>query len=333
MADLSSELGKLFIFGFEGKTIPPYLESLIEEGNLGGVILFERNGETPDDFRRLTSEIKNGTPSQPLIFIDQEGGRITRIRFNSDYHKSAEELSALGDKDNFRRSASKVIGDLKSCGIDVNTVPVLDIPSKDNIPVLRGRCYGDNPEDVIRYSSILMDAYNSGGMLCCAKHFPGLGDVKADPHYDLPVDDTPITRYYNYKLLPFIAAIKRSVPIIMTTHILSKALDDKNPATLSTKIVDDLLKKELGFDGAVMTDDLEMGGITENYSWEEIIIGAIRAGNHLLLICQSKHRQLEAIRILKGTVERDAEIRHKVEMAIEKITALKRDFFIRTNAD
>jgi len=329
MSFRSPRLGQLLVFGFDGHIVPQYIKSLVEDENLGGVILFSRNGNTPQDFQRLSSEISANSALKPFIFIDQEGGRVTRIRFDGLNHSSAEELAAPNDIILFRKAIVKMTKALAGCGIDVNTIPVLDMPSRRDIPVLQGRCYGSTPQEVIKFSSVVIDIYLESGQLCCAKHFPGLGDVTIDPHFDLPEDDTLISRYYQHKFLPFEDAIARKIPMIMTTHVVAKALDGRNPATFSSKLVRDTLIGQLGFDGLVVSDDLEMGAICKKFAWRDVIINTLMAGHQLLLICHSQEKQKEALDHIQNQVRRDNKFRLIVEKAIEKVLGLKREHFRR----
>jgi len=156
-----------------------------------------------------------------------------------------------------------------------------------------------------------------------------LGDVTIDPHFDLPEDDTLISRYYQHKFLPFEDAIARKIPMIMTTHVVAKALDGRNPATFSSKLVRDTLIGQLGFDGLVVSDDLEMGAICKKFAWRDVIINTLMAGHQLLLICHSQEKQKEALDHIQNQVRRDNKFRLIVEKAIEKVLSLKREHFRR----
>jgi beta-N-acetylhexosaminidase len=321
------KIGRLLVFGFHGRTIPDYIKRLIHGGNLGGVILFSDNGGSIDDFKELIAGLKTGSPRDPLIFIDQEGGRVLRIPLADELCRSAEELSELNDPKTFAEITRRTAAELKDIGIDVNTVPVVDIPESDDVPVLKGRCYGHTPEMVIEYSSLLIDIYRARNILCCAKHFPGLGDTVIDPHHELPVDSAERSRYYDYRFLPFVNAIELGVPLIMTTHLVAGAIDDSVPATFSRKVVKETLCDELRFGGLVVSDDLEMGAVARNYSQDEIIIRTLRAGHHLMLICRDKGRQLDAMDILENKIKIDDDLRLSAARAIDKVEKFKIGYF------
>ncbi|MBD3233389.1 MAG: hypothetical protein GF315_06660 [candidate division Zixibacteria bacterium] len=321
-----TKFGQLFVFGFAGKTVPDYIEALIAEDNLGGLILFARNGETPEAVRDITDRIPDKSPLRPLVFIDQEGGNVSRIRFDSFIDSSAKELSEKDDLDFFRQLTVKRAKALIECGIDVNTVPVLDMPSHPDISVLEGRCFGNSPDKVIKFASVIYDAYRETNLLCCAKHFPGLGDTVVDPHFDLPMDNSPVERYLRHKLLPFKSAIDQGVPMIMTTHILCAALDSNSPVTFSRKVVTEILKGEMGFSGMVVSDDLEMGAMLRYYDWDSVILNSIKAGHHFQLVCHSKDRQLDALRLVKEEMEKDSMFAKQVRKTVAEIEKFKMDY-------
>ena len=321
--------GQLLVFGFDGTTIPGHIKSLIKRNALGGVILFPQNRESTDDIKLLTRRLKNNSPLQPLVFIDQEGGRISRMIFKGEVNYSAGEFVRIDDIELFENEMRRIAQALHRCGIDVNTIPVLDIPSHGDIPVLEDRCYGNTPEQIIKYSSIIINSYRECGILSCAKHFPGLGDVSMDPHNDMPLDQTDQSQYYNHKFIPFINAIKHDVPMIMTTHIVADALDENTPVTFSKKTVDGILRRELEFEGIIVSDDLEMGAIAKNYSWEDAIYRTIRAGHHLLLICHSDENQLAAIEHIEKLINSDKKFHDIVEKAADKVIRFKTEYFKR----
>lgn len=327
MAVDTKKIGQLIVAGFDGNTPPDYILDLIDNDNLGGIILFTRNGKSPADFQKLIKNLSPDSQLRPLVYIDQEGGRITRIDFGRDI-PSARELAGADNLRNFYEENVQTARELKNTGVHVNTVPVVDIPSRDDIPVLEGRCYGRTSEEVIRYSARVISIYNEIGVLSCAKHYPGLGDVMVDPHLDLPVDITDLSRFTDFKMLPFIEAIKREVPLIMTTHLMLEALD-KQPATFSRKAVHETLVERLNFEGLIVTDDLEMGAILNNYSWQDTVINALKAGHHQLLICHREARQLDAIDIITSRAEKDYNFAKTVEMAVEKVIEFKQRYFNR----
>ncbi|MBD3167950.1 MAG: hypothetical protein GF307_00610 [candidate division Zixibacteria bacterium] len=327
MAVDTKKIGQLIVAGFDGNTPPDYILELIENDNLGGIILFTRNGRSPSDFRNLIINLSPNSQLRPLVFIDQEGGRVNRINFGRQM-PSAWELASWSDDERFDQENYLTAHELKDIGVHVNTVPVVDIPSRDDVPVLEGRCYGRTPEAVIRYSGRVINIYNEIGVLSCAKHYPGLGDVAIDPHLDLPVDTTDMPRLTSFKLLPFIEAIRNGVPIIMTTHVILEALD-RQPVTFSKKAVHEILVGRCNFKGMIVTDDLEMGAVSKHFKWEETIINALNAGHHQLLICHEKDKQLNAMDIIAREVEENDNFAKTVEIAIEKVIEFKQRYFSR----
>ncbi len=323
------KFGQLFVFGFAGKTIPDYIKALIADDNLGGIILFARNGETPEEVRYITESISDKSPLRPLVFVDQEGGSVSRINFDSFVDYSAEELGAKDDLDFFRELTLKKTRALIECGVDVNTVPVLDMPSGPDPDVLKGRCFGITPEKVMGFASVIYEVYRENNLLYCAKHFPGLGDTTVDPHINLPIDDSIPNRYFQHKLLPFQSAIEHEAPMIMTTHVVCRAFDIHSPVTFSKAIVDGMLKGEMGYNGLVVTDDLEMGAVVRNFSWEDATLDSVIAGHHFHLICHNQSRQSEALRIVEERIRKDTLFAGEVKRAVSKIEKFKYGYFGR----
>ncbi len=295
---LERDYGRLFMVGFYGTGFCPELAEFIDAMNPCGVILFSRNILEPRQVAELNSSIQNfsinklGRPL--LIGVDQEGGRVKRLQSPFSEFPSAMTM-ASGDNpnDSILRFASTTALELRMVGFNLNFIPVLDVLGENIDPqgtAIGDRSFGSNPTEVSNFGTIVIEAFKSKGLLTCPKHFPGHGAVTVDSHLDLPIDYRPQDSIRRRDLLPFQSVINNGADIIMTAHVKFPDLDPIYPASLSPKIVTDLLRKELGFRGPVATDDLDMGAIAKHYSAEEASLLAYLAGSDILLICNSPEK-------------------------------------------
>ncbi|MEJ2689226.1 MAG: glycoside hydrolase family 3 N-terminal domain-containing protein, partial [Deltaproteobacteria bacterium] len=235
----------------------------------------------------------------PLIAIDQEGGSVARLPPPFSQFSDARLLAEGSDREEkVRKYAATCARELRSVGINMNLAPVLDICPTGQGCVMERRCLGDEPPSVARLGGIIISEMQHHGLAACAKHFPGLGCVTKDPHFDLPVVTKEAEAIWQEDLLPFQTAITSNVASIMTSHTIYTALDRQNPATLSKKILTGMLKEKLGYSGIVITDDLEMGAIENNQSVADAALAAFLAGADLLLICHKTDKVIETCETL-----------------------------------
>jgi beta-N-acetylhexosaminidase len=268
--------------GFEGTELPAWLRVRLE-GGLAGVCLFATNIASPEQLRGLTDAIRAANPAA-VIAIDEEGGDVTRLfqAVGSPY-PGAAILGRLDDLAYTREIGERVGRQLRAVGVTLNFAPDADINSSDDNPVIGTRSFGAGPELVARHTAVWVEGLQSTGVAASAKHFPGHGDTATDSHLSLPVIDLPLATLRSRELVPFAAAIGAGTATIMTSHILLPQLDDV-PATFSPRILGGLLREELGFEGVIVSDALDMRGASGTTGIPDAAVRALAAGCDLLCI-------------------------------------------------
>ena len=240
-----------------------------------------------------------------MVCVDQEGGDTVRLH---DGFNPPPSMRSIGNQDRARAAevGSMLASDLRSVGVDLNLAPVVDVDTHPDNPVIGDRSFGRDPHGVGVSAAALIRAMQAGGVAGCAKHFPGHGDTSQDSHFTLPVLSHDLERLRSIELVPFQAAIRAGVAAIMTAHIRFDAVDATVPATLSQPIIHGLLRDELGFEGVVISDDLEMQGVSDSFSISEAAVRAVQAGVDLVLCCHRYDRQLECLDALGSAIEHGA---------------------------
>ena len=307
--------------GFDGKTLSPGLAAWLAKGLVGGVVLFARNIDSPDQVRSLCREIKAavkpGNPS-PLIAVDQEGGRVARFR-NPPYTEfpPARACSLFGNTSaDIARSFGESVGsELRAAGIDIDFAPVLDVDTNPVNPVIGDRSFSNKPDEAGQLGMEFATGLMARGILPVGKHFPGHGDTSSDSHEELPVVTADLKTLSARELVPFRRAIRKGIPALMTAHIVYPALDPSLPATLSGKIIKGLLRKTMRFRGAIFSDALEMKAISGRWNIGEAAFLAVTAGCDVVLICRGEDMQAEAIDRLEREARDDVTFRRLLETA------------------
>jgi beta-N-acetylhexosaminidase len=282
-----SQPGQLLFAGFEGTTLPEDLGALIEAGRIGGVVLFARNIESPDQLRALVDDLHARAPDEtPLtVSIDQEGGRVQRLRAPWTVWPPMRRLGER-DRDDDIEAVARALGrELADLRIDLDFAPVCDVDTNPDNPVIGDRSFARDPEQVSRMVATFVRALQEEGVAACAKHFPGHGDTSVDSHLALPRIDHGLERLRATELQPFRAAIEAGVASVMTAHILLPALSPTLPATLSPEALA-ILREELGYAGLVFGDDFEMAAMADHFAPEESTRRAIEAGVDAILVCK-----------------------------------------------
>jgi beta-N-acetylhexosaminidase len=301
----SDSVGQLILTGVPGKELDAKSAALFHRVQPGGFILFGRNIESAPQLRKLIDDLRGLSEIEPIITIDQEGGRVSRLRLIGNEPPNAQQLRDEGNVDLIGRHGDITGRLLRVFGFNLDLCPVLDISFDDNADnSLRGRCYGKNVEQVVRNAAAFNDAMRKQGIASCGKHFPGYSAAKSDAHYELPRIDRTREELNREELAVFRKFIDK-IDSMMICHGWYPCLEsEKTPATLSRRIITELLRNEFGFDGLIMTDDLDMGAILNGYGLEETIRLAIQAGNDLAMIC---HRipEIEHVHKILGTLPRD----------------------------
>lgn len=323
---LKEKVGQMFMCGFNDED---HMNYLVKNLNVGGLIYFNKNVNDAKTTLELSNKIKTMSKVPLFISIDQEGGFITRIR------KGITEVSgnmAIGATNNKKNAyvLSKIIADeLSNLGINMNLAPVVDVNNNPNNPVINVRSYGEDPYKVTDFGLESLNAYKEKNMIAVAKHFPGHGDTNIDSHTSLPIIDYDELHLNNIELVPYKRMITEGLDAIMISHILfSKISNDGNPASLSYDIVTKLLKEQLGFEGLIITDCMEMKAILDNYGIEEAVVSSILAGNNIISISHSLELQKKAIEAVLHAIESGIIKESIIDNSVSKILKYKKKYNI-----
>ena len=315
----TDSLGQLILTGVPGKELDSKTVKLFRRIQPGGFILFGRNIKSPAQLRKLIDDLRGLSEIEPIITIDQEGGRVSRLRLIGNEPPNAQQLRDKDDVDLIRRHGDITGRLLRVFGFNLDLCPVLDISFDDNADnSLRGRCYGKTVEQVVRNAGAFNDSMRKQGIASCGKHFPGYSAAKSDAHYELPRIDRTREQLNENELAVFRQFVDK-IDSMMICHGWYPCFEaEKIPASLSRRIITKLLREELGFEGLIMTDDLDMGAILNGYGLEETIRLAIAAGNDLAMIC---HRipEIENVHRILGTLPKD-----QIDRALGSVARFKK---------
>jgi len=330
LRDLRRHVGQLAVVGFTGHAVPDDVRMLAREFDLGGVVFFARNVADPEQVADLSRESQELATEIPLwISVDQEGGRVARLKrpFTEWPPMATLGRAGPGDEKLAERFALALAAELHAVGISLDYTPVLDILTNPKNPVIGDRSLAERADDVARLGATIIRTLQGAGIAACGKHFPGHGDTSTDSHLELPLLDHPPDRLEAVELVPFRAAIAENVAAIMTAHILIPALDEEFPATLSRTIVDGLLKKKLGYQGLVLTDDMEMKAISGRYGHSEATVLAIAAGCDGVLMCEpAPGKQMAALEAVIYAVEKGRISQKRIDDALLRQRRAKERF-------
>ncbi len=294
-------LGQLLLTGVPGIELDAQTAATFRRIQPGGYILFGRNIQSPSQLRKLIDDLCELSAAKPIITIDQEGGRVSRLKLLGNEPPNANQLRDRGDVDLIRQHGHITGRLLRIFGFNLDLCPVLDISFDDEADnSLRGRCYGNDVAEVILKAGAFNEGLQAEGILSCGKHFPGYSRAAIDAHHELPT--IPMSRQeLDVHELAVFKHFANKVDSMMIGHGFYPALEDtQTPSSLSRAVITDLLRGELGFKGLVMTDDLDMGAILNHYGLEETIRLAICAGNDLAMICHRVECVEQALGFLEG---------------------------------
>jgi beta-N-acetylhexosaminidase len=327
-AALRRQIGQLLIAGFNGQQISAELRSLAREFSLGGVIFFARNVADPEQVAEVAFEASHLVDDPPAwVSVDQEGGRVARFKSPFTEWPPMVTLGRSGDVTLATRFARALAEELKAVGVTLDYAPVLDVLTNPKNPVIGDRALAEKAEEVARLGSAIIRTLQAEGIAACGKHFPGHGDTSSDSHFELPLVEHPPERLREIEFLPFRAAVEAGVATMMVAHVLVPALDEQRPASLSKRIVTDALRRELNFDGPILTDDLDMKAIVNEYAVPAASVLAIEAGCDGVLICSGDHdTQAAAVEALVHAVEADRLPLRRVEDALDRQRRAKERF-------
>ncbi len=323
------ELGVHLMVGFKGTTLEEELKFLISDFHIGGVVLFKRNVENPEQLQTLLTETQEYARDKMgravWIAIDQEGGPVQRLSPPFSELPSARHLAALGPKA-VGEWAARAARELRKIGVHINLAPVLDVVPVGTQHFMKERSMGSDPEQVALLGEIWIKTLQGQGVSATAKHYPGLGRASSDPHHYAPVIQWTSEKIMSQDLLPFQRAISAGVHCIMTSHALYPFLDPDWPATLSPAINHHWLREKLNFDGILLSDDMDMAAVSGRYTFKELARQGMAASIDYFLLCQQSENIEPFYRALADAAGHDsdlANLHHKSSMRIERLRLLK----------
>lgn len=324
---LRRRIGQLLIGSVPGRSVPVEMTALAREFDLGGVTLFGRNIESPEQVLDLSIAIEAlGIESPAWVAVDQEGGRVARLRAPFTVWPPMAALGRAPGEALATRFATALAGELRAVGITLDFAPVLDILTNPKNPAIGDRALSDDAARTAALGAAIVRALQEGGLAACGKHFPGHGDTAVDSHHDLPVVDHGPDRLRAVEWLPFRAAIEAGVACVMTAHVVVPALDAERPATLSPKVVG-LIKSELRHPGMVVSDDLDMQAIAARWPAPEAVIEAVKAGCDAVLVCSGNlDVQAAVLEALVKAVENGVIPHARLDDAATRIARQKQRF-------
>ncbi|BFK81081.1 beta-N-acetylhexosaminidase [Clostridium baratii] len=333
---LDEKIGQLVISGFYGTTLDENILKLIKENKISGVILFNRNVKDSNTLLSLNNSLKESNKNNKLplfISVDEEGGSVTRMPKDIKRLPTNKYIGSLNNKD-LSYNVGEILGEqLSYFGFNMNFAPVLDINSNPNNPVIGDRSFGNNKDTVAILGTSTMKGIQSKNIISVVKHFPGHGDTSVDSHVNLPVVNYDINRLKSFEFVPFKTAIQNGADAIMVGHILLPKIDSKYPSSMSYEIVTNILRKDLGFNGLVVSDDMTMGAITKNYSIEESSIKAINAGVDLLLVCQKYENTENVLKALKEAALNGTISKERLDNTLYNIISIKKKYLLNKEYD
>jgi beta-N-acetylhexosaminidase len=328
LRDWRRHAGRLAIVGFHGHSAPDELRRLIADFDLGGVIYFARNIVEPAQVAALSREVAALARAWPFwVSVDQEGGRVARLKRPFTEWPPAITLGRSGDPALAARFAAALAAELAAVGVNLDYAPVLDVHTNPKNPVIGDRALSERAEEVARLGAVIIETLQERGVMACGKHFPGHGDTHADSHDELPIVEHDRRRLEAVEWIPFRRAIDVEVAAIMTAHVLVPPLDDERIASLSPAVVQGILKDDLGFRGVVISDDLGMKAVSASISLGDAVVGAVAAGCDAVLLCNSTiDDQVGAIEALIRAAETGQLSPRRIDDALARQQRIKERF-------
>ena len=318
----TEKLGQMVMIGIQGTKVDDDSLYMLNQYHMGGVILFDRNMESPEQVKQLTSDLQAQSNEKVPLFIgiDEEGGDVVRMAEKLTPPPSQKEIGATGDIEQAKTWAIKTAKSLKDMGINVNFAPVADVGSNDK------RSYSTDANTVIDFVRAATKGYQQENIIYSLKHFPGIGKGKVDSHIDSSSIDVAKEVLMTEDILPFKTIIDESDPndyFILVSHLKYLALDEEYPASLSSKIMTDLLRNELGYKGIIITDDMAMGAVANHNDFRSIGVNAVKAGADIVLVCHEYEHQQEVYLGLLDAVNNGEISQERIDESIKRIIKVK----------
>lgn len=332
---VSQKIGQLFFIGIHGDKYDDSIDEILKKVNPGGVCLFARNIKQAERARDLLDKIRKRLPFEPFLSIDQEGGSVDRLRCVVESMPSAKNLGKSGEREAVIKQAELTAGILRILGLNMNFAPVMDVTDKSRkgfIMDTQKRTFGSSLSEVIELTKNYLCALQNQGVLGCAKHFPGTGAIKSDPHDELPSVELNREELFELDITPYKSHFsQKHVFAVMVGHTTYPSFDlqesdsDRRllPSSLSRNMVTVLLRDELGFENLAVTDDLEMGAVANNYGIADASKMAIQAGNDFLLICNDPKSIYEGFEALLKAVEKGEISEERIDKSLKRISFVR----------
>lgn len=318
----TEKLGQMVMIGIQGTKVDDDSLYMLHQFHMGGVILFDRNMDSPEQVKQLTSDLQAQSNEKVPLFIgiDEEGGDVVRMAEKLTPAPSQKEIGATGDIEQAKTWAIKTAKSLKDMGINVNFAPVADVGSNDK------RSYSTDANTVIDFVRAATKGYQQENIIYSLKHFPGIGKGKVDSHIDSSSIDVAKEVLMTEDILPFKTIIDESDPndyFILVSHLKYLALDEEYPASLSSKIMTDLLRNEFGYKGIIITDDMEMGAVANHNDFRSIGVNAVKAGADIVLVCHEYKHQQEVYLGLLDAVNSGEISQERIDESVKRIIKVK----------
>lgn len=330
---LDEKIGQMFIIGVEGTSVDEKLKQYITTLKPGGIILFRDNITDPEQLLSFINGLKAANSGWIPLFIsvDEEGGRISRMPEQLPDMPSAMSLGGLDDPV-FTYVAGRLLAEkIKIFGFNMDFAPVLDITSNPQNTVIGDRAFGTDEPSVSKHGIQMMKGIRDEGVIAVVKHFPGHGDTEVDSHYGLPVVTHGMERLENFELVPFRKAFDENADAVMVAHIVVESLDPDLPASLSGPVITGLLRDKMGFDGVVITDDMTMRAITNNFDIGDAAVRSVIAGSDIILVCHGYDKQKAAMDAVKTAVETGTIDMDSIDRSVSRILRLKDKYAVTDN--
>ncbi|STY70371.1 beta-hexosaminidase [Megamonas hypermegale] len=318
----TEKIGQMVMIGIQGTKVDDDSLYMLHQFHMGGVILFDRNMESPEQVKQLTSDLQTQSNEKVPLFIgvDEEGGDVVRMAEKLTPPPSQKEIGATGDIEQAKTWAIKTAKSLKEMGINVNFAPVADVGSNDN------RSYSTDVNTVINFVKAAATGYQQENIIYSLKHFPGIGKGQVDSHVEISSIDASKDVLMAEDILPFKTIINENKPedyFILVSHLNYPALDEEYPASLSSKIMTDLLRNELGYKGIIITDDMEMGAVANHNDFKTVGVNAVKAGADIVLVCHEYQHEQDVYLGLLDAVDNGEISQQRIDESVKRIVKAK----------
>jgi beta-N-acetylhexosaminidase len=322
--DLRSKVGQLLIMGFDGTEISPKLRTMISTLQPGGIILFRRNIESPQQAFNLVQECRSLIPVPPFTCIDMEGGSVDRFRDLIAPAPSVADVVATGRKKLFRKHGRLLGEESRALGFNTDFAPVLDLRFEPSLKVLGSRTASAEPKQTVRYARELLKGLKDAGVLGCGKHYPGLGEANLDTHHELPSIKKPWKKLWKEDLAPY-RELRKEMPFVMIAHAAyPDVTQNGTPASISKKWINDILRKKIGYKGLAISDDLEMGGVLKAVSVEDAALQTMEAGSDIFMICHNEEFVWRAYEAVLTKAEKDKKFAKRINECAARVLDFKK---------